>query len=164
VWTPGTLYLLGPDTQGGTCHPTVKYRDCAKVGVQWQCRSLPNDVGYLLQKCGPVGTTVRKMYHFVCLRLLKFLNQTTSTFTYANVTRCHPGAHELICSQPVAVRWWHIVSPPIKKSQQIYVHPRTGPHSAHLWWPAVAKLQAASCAIGQTNGRIALFQNAPPPR
>ena len=99
----------------------------------------------------------------LCLRLLKFLNQTTSTFTYANVTRCHPGAHELICSQPVAVRWWHIVSPPIKKSQQIYVHPRTGPHSAHLWWPAVAKLQAASCAIGQTNGRIALFQNAPPP-
>ena len=29
----------------------------------------------------------------------------------------------------------------IQKSQQIYVHP------AHLWWPAVAKLQAASVPI-----------------
>jgi len=31
--------------------------------------------------------------------------------------------------------------------QQIYVRPRTGPQSAHLWWPAVAKLQAASVPI-----------------
>ena len=31
----------------------------------------------------------------------------------------------------------------IQKSRLIYVHPRTGPQSAHLWWPAVAKLQAA---------------------
>ena len=28
--------------------------------------------------------------------------------------------------------------------QRIYVRSRTGPQSAHLWWPAVAKLQAAS--------------------
>ena len=50
-----------------------------------------------------------------------------------------------------------------------YVRPRTGPQSVHLWWPAMAKLQAASmhlyslgsCAMGQTDGRIALFQNAP---
>jgi len=28
-------------------------------------------------------------------------------------------------------------------SRRIYVRPRTGPQSAHLWWPAVAKLQAA---------------------
>ena len=50
---------------------------------------------------------------------------------------------------------------------------RGGPMSVHghLWWPAVAKLQAASvpigayslgsCAMGQTDERIALFQNAP---
>ena len=50
-----------------------------------------------------------------------------------------------------------------------YVRPRTSPQSVHLWWPAMAKLQAASmhlyslgsCAMGQTDGRIALFQNAP---
>jgi len=44
--------------------------------------------------------------------------------------------------------------------------------SAHLWWPAVTKLQAASvpiaqagsCVMGQTDGRIALFRNAPPGR
>ena len=35
----------------------------------------------------------------------------------------------------------------IQKSRRIYVRPRTGPQSAHLWWPAVAKLQAASVPI-----------------
>jgi len=54
----------------------------------------------------------------------------------------------------IAVRRW-------QKSRRIYVRPRTGPRSAHLWWPAVVKLQAASVPIGQTDGRIALFQNAP---
>ena len=37
----------------------------------------------------------------------------------------------------MAVRRW-------QKSRRIYVRPRTGPQSAHLWWAAVAKLQAAS--------------------
>ena len=32
----------------------------------------------------------------------------------------------------------------IQNSRRIYVRPRTGPQSAQLWWPAVAKLQAAS--------------------
>ena len=41
---------------------------------------------------------------------------------------------------PTAVRRW-------QKLQRIYVRPRTGPQSAHLWWPAVAKLQAASVPI-----------------
>jgi len=38
-----------------------------------------------------------------------------------------------------------------------------GPQLAHLWWPAGAKLQAASAmgqTDGRTDGRIALFQNA----
>jgi len=53
---------------------------------------------------------------------------------------------------PMAVRRWHIVLPPIRprcvqKSRRIYVRPRTGPQSAHLWWPAVAKLQAAGVRI-----------------
>ena len=35
------------------------------------------------------------------------------------------------------------------KSRRIYVRPRTGPQSAHLWWSAVAKLQAASVPIAE---------------
>ena len=42
----------------------------------------------------------------------------------------------------MAVRRW-------QKSRRIYVRPRTGPLSAHLWWPAVAKLQAASVPIAK---------------
>jgi len=34
-----------------------------------------------------------------------------------------------------------------QKSRRIYVRPRSGPQSEHLWWPAVAKLQAASVPI-----------------
>ena len=53
-------------------------------------------------------------------------------------------------------------------SWRIYVRPRTGPQSTHLWWPAVAKLLAASvpiaygsCAMGQTDGWIVVSLNAP---
>ena len=60
-----------------------------------------------------------------------------------------PGGGETICPR----RWQF-------DSRRIYVRPRTYPQSAHLWWPAVAKLQAASvtiaygsCAMGQTDGR-----------
>jgi len=35
----------------------------------------------------------------------------------------------------------------IQKSRRIYVRLRTGQQSAHLWWPVVAKLQAASVPI-----------------
>jgi len=51
----------------------------------------------------------------------------------------------------------------VQKSRLIYVRSRTVPQSAHLWWAVVDKLQAASVpiAMGQTDGRIALFQNAP---
>jgi len=31
----------------------------------------------------------------------------------------------------------------LKIAADPYVRPRTGPQSAHLWWPAVAKLQRA---------------------
>jgi len=41
---------------------------------------------------------------------------------------------------PMAVRRW-------QKSAQLYVRPRTGPQYAHLWWPAVAEMQAASAPI-----------------
>jgi len=34
-----------------------------------------------------------------------------------------------------------------QKLQRIYICPRMDPQSAHLWWPAVAKLQAASMPI-----------------
>ena len=55
----------------------------------------------------------------------------------------------------------------IQESRQIYVCPRTGPQYAHLSWPSVAKLQAASVPIAwaavmeQTDGQSMLFQNAP---
>jgi len=35
----------------------------------------------------------------------------------------------------------------IQKSRRIYVRPRTGPQSAHFWWPVMTKLQAASVPI-----------------
>jgi len=63
----------------------------------------------------------------------------------------------------------HIASLPIRpsqiqKSRRIYIRPWTGPQSAHLWWPAMTKLQAASvpvaCAVGQTDGQIAVSLNA----
>ena len=63
------------------------------------------------------------------------------------------GQRDYMFPLPMAVRRWHIVfaasqticiSPWIQKSRRIYVRPRTGPQSAHLCWPAVAKLQAAS--------------------
>jgi len=42
-------------------------------------------------------------------------------------------------------------------SRRIYVRPRTGLQTAHLWWPAVAKLQAASVPIanGSCASRVA---------
>ena len=70
---------------------------------------------------------------------------------------------------PMAVRWWLAyrfaanqaicVSSSVQRSRRIYVRPRTGPQPAHLWWPAVAKLQVpkqpikSRCAVGQTDGR-----------
>ena len=81
-----------------------------------------------------------------------------------NETRYRPGGGETISPADGSS---------IQKSRRIYVRPRTGPQSAHLWWPEVAKLQAASVPItlaaapwyrktdGQTDGRIALFHSAP---
>ena len=53
-----------------------------------------------------------------------------------------PEGGETICPPPTTVRRW-------QKSRRIYVCPRTGPQSAHLWWLAVAKLQAASVPIAE---------------
>ena len=44
-------------------------------------------------------------------------------------------------SETICPRRWQF------DSRRIYVRPRTGPQSTHLWWPAVAKLQAASVPI-----------------
>ena len=71
-------------------------------------------------------------------------------------TRHRPGGGETICpaadgSSTVAYRFAAnqavCASPRIQESRRIYVRPRTSPQSAHLWWPAVAKLQAASVPI-----------------
>ena len=53
-------------------------------------------------------------------------------------------------SPATAVRRWY-------KSRRIYVRPRTGPQSAHLWCPAVRydgqrAYSPGSCAMGQTDG------------
>ena len=75
-----------------------------------------------------------------------------------------PGAARRYAPPQMAVRRW-------QKSRRIYVRPRTCPQSAHLWWPAVADLQAASVPIaeaaapwdrqtdGHAYGWIALCQN-----
>ena len=64
--------------------------------------------------------------------------------TTPSLTRCRPGGGETICPPPapMAVRRW-------QKSRRIYVRPRTGPQSAHLWRQTVAKLQAASVPVAQ---------------
>ena len=59
-------------------------------------------------------------------------------YTIKHETRYRPGGGETICPR----RWQF-------DSRRIYVRPRTGPQSAHLWWPAVAKLQAASVPIAK---------------
>ena len=75
---------------------------------------------------------------------------------YLTITRYCPAEARRHASLPTAVRWR-------QKSRH------TGPQSAHLWWPVVAKLQAASVPVAyaaaqwdrQIDGEIALFQNAP---
>ena len=52
-------------------------------------------------------------------------------------TRCQSSLVLLHASPPMAVRRW-------QKPRRIYVRSRTGPQSAQLWWPTVAKLHAAS--------------------
>ena len=54
-------------------------------------------------------------------------------------TRYRPGGGETI-----SPRRWQFDPNMVA---DLYVRPRTGPQSAHLWWPAVAKLQAASVPI-----------------
>ena len=82
--------------------------------------------------------------------------------------RYRPWGGETICRLPPPRRWQF-------NSRRIYVRQRTCPQSAHLWWPAVAKLQAVSVPIAygscaptaattwdrQTDGRTALSLNAP---
>jgi len=46
-------------------------------------------------------------------------------------------AYRFVANHAICVNPW------IKKSRRIYVRPRTGPQSACLWWPVVAKLQDA---------------------
>ena len=68
-----------------------------------------------------------------------------------------PGA-----ARQYAPRRWQV------DSRRIYVRPRTGPQSAHLWWPPAAGSQRAdrlgSCVtqprLAQTEGRIAISLNA----
>ena len=55
-------------------------------------------------------------------------------------TRYRRGGDETICPPTTAVRQR-------QKSRRIYVRSRTGLQSAHLWWPAVAILQAANVPI-----------------
>ena len=52
------------------------------------------------------------------------------------LNKLSPGGGEKICPRRLQF-----------ESRRIYVRPRTGPQSAHLWWPAVAELQAASVPI-----------------
>ena len=53
------------------------------------------------------------------------------------ITSYRPGGGETICFPPMAVRL----------AADLYIRPRTGPQSTHDWYPAVAKLQAASVPV-----------------
>ena len=53
------------------------------------------------------------------------------------------------------------------RGRLIFARPRTGPQSAHIsggrrWLSVPIAHSLGSCAMGQTDGRIALLQNAPP--
>ena len=55
------------------------------------------------------------------------------------------------------------------RGRLIFARPRTGPQSAHIsggrrWLSVPIAYSLGSCAMGQTDGRIALLQNAPPLR
>ena len=66
--------------------------------------------------------------------------RTYDTLFIVNKVSPRGGGSETICLPPTAVGRW-------QKSRRIYVRQRTGRKSAHLWWPVVAKLQAASVPI-----------------
>ena len=93
------------------------------------------------------------------------LHSTTTALQHHNSHDTQGITSETICPADGS----HIVSLPIRpsqiqKSRRIYICPQTGPQSAHLWWPAMTKLQAASvpvaCAVGQTDGQIVISLNA----
>ena len=43
--------------------------------------------------------------------------------------------------------FYHVDGSSTRGGSTVYVRPRTGPQPAHLWWPAVATVQAASVPI-----------------
>jgi len=88
---------------------------------------------------GPSKIRTIRAYKIVCRGTIPSTTGSTLSILQQE-TRYRPGGGETICPPPMAVRRW-------QKSRRIYVRPRTGPQSAHLWWPAVAKLQAASVPI-----------------
>ena len=64
-------------------------------------------------------------------------SQRAYTVTATVTTSYRPGGGETICARRRQFDW----------RRRIYVRPRTGLQSTHLWWPVVAKLQAASVPI-----------------
>jgi len=103
--------------------------DGMDVGLLKKCfqQRLEDVIIYLLQNCG-CRTTVQISVNTILAII------TASYNTYRLAPRPPRQSGRLRQS-------W------IEKSRRIYVRPRTGPHSAHLWWPAVAKLQATSVSI-----------------
>ena len=48
----------------------------------------------------------------------------------------------------------------IQKSRRIYVRPRTGPQSAHLWWPALAPFLLICSSVTKPIIAIASLRNS----
>jgi len=65
----------------------------------------------------------------------------------SSLARHRPGGGETICPRRRQFDGGMYRFAANQKSRRIYVRPRTGPQSARFWWPAVAKLQAASVHI-----------------
>ena len=93
------------------------------------------------------------------LFLLKFRRSTR--VRRANLRHCMPNFVEMLIE--LSPRGRRDDMPPPRRwqfdSRRIYVRPRTGPQSAHLWCPAVA---AALWDRQTTDGRTALSLNALP--
>jgi len=75
-----------------------------------------------------------------------FKNAPTQGGDGGGETICSPADGSSTVAYRFAANQAICVSPWIQKSRRIYVRPRTRtcPQSARLWWPVVAKLQAAS--------------------
>jgi len=112
------------------------------VGLLKKCfqQRLEDVIIYLLQNCG-CRTTVQISVNVILAIITRYRPQRGGADDMPPAYGSSTVAYRFAANQAVCVSPW------IQKSRRIYVRPQTGPQSAHLRWPAVAKLQATSVPI-----------------